>query len=589
MTSRYYLFAISFLGLSTFCFSFRPALAAPPPVVAVFGIEDARPAKAKLSESDLSNLTVYLATKLSASGAYKIVPDAVMRAAIAEKKKESFDPCFDSSCQIDIGKELAAQKSLSTRIFSVEKQCVVASTLYDLREAASERSADFKGDCAMTGIVTALDAIAARLTRNTANTPPPSKADEEIGERVEEWSPGEQRASLIVTFSSEPEGAVVSIDGALVCQDTTKGCSRVVLAGAHSVVMEKEGYFRRSEELAFRQGEKVHWKLEPKFGWLEVTSEPAGLEVRVDGDLRGETPIKDLELPPGMHEVLVGDRCYFATGKRVLIAQGLRKEIAVAPKPRASAIDISSEDTRGNALEGEVWVDEARVGSAPGTFTVSVCAKKVEVRVSGFEPWFRDLALTEKQVSKLRAVLVSSTPEQPREGRKNSKNPVVRIQTSMGTIVAELFADDAPLSVRNFLRYVDSGFYDGTIFHRVISNFMIQGGGYDKNMVQKFTHQPIKNEASNRISNQPGTLSMARTTDPDSATSQFFINTVDNRRLDYTGAPGTTGAGYAVFGKVLSGMDVVLKIGGVRTRGSNGMNDVPAVPVVIESIRKLEN
>lgn len=163
-------------------------------------------------------------------------------------------------------------------------------------------------------------------------------------------------------------------------------------------------------------------------------------------------------------------------------------------------------------------------------------------------------------------------------------NPKVAIVTNYGTITAELYPDKAPLTVKNFLNYVDKKFYDGTIFHRVIQGFMIQGGGFDASLKQKKTDAPIKNEAANGLKNKRGTLAMARTMVPDSATSQFFINLVDNPFLDYKN-PSPQGIGYAVFGKVIDGMDVVDKIAAVATGVKAGMKDVPREPVLIESIR----
>jgi peptidyl-prolyl cis-trans isomerase A (cyclophilin A)/peptidyl-prolyl cis-trans isomerase B (cyclophilin B) len=154
--------------------------------------------------------------------------------------------------------------------------------------------------------------------------------------------------------------------------------------------------------------------------------------------------------------------------------------------------------------------------------------------------------------------------------------PRVSLKTSMGEIVLELYPEKAPKSVENFLQYVKNGHYNGTIFHRVIDGFMIQGGGFDKNMKQKPTRAPIENEAKNGLKNEPYTLAMARTSDPHSASAQFFINVKNNSFLDY---PGQDGWGYAVFGKVIKGMDVVDKIKLVPTAGG----DVPTKPVVIES------
>jgi len=155
---------------------------------------------------------------------------------------------------------------------------------------------------------------------------------------------------------------------------------------------------------------------------------------------------------------------------------------------------------------------------------------------------------------------------------------IVVLETNMGNIEIELYSDKAPVSVKNFLSYVNEGFYNGLIFHRVIPGFMVQGGGFDKDMAQKETKEPIKNEADNGLKNEKYTLAMARTQVVDSATSQFFINVADNAFLDH----GARDFGYAVFGKVVAGQDVVDKIAAVKTTTKSGMADVPAEPVVIE-------
>ena len=168
-----------------------------------------------------------------------------------------------------------------------------------------------------------------------------------------------------------------------------------------------------------------------------------------------------------------------------------------------------------------------------------------------------------------------------------SESNVVKLETSMGDIVIELDKQAAPVTVENFLEYVGARFYDGTIFHRVIRDFMIQGGGLTAEMEEKQTRAPIVNEASNGLSNKRGSIAMARKPDPDSATCQFFINDADNAPLDYAGSQNP---GYAVFGKVIEGMDVVDAIAAVRTttrKSKKGvdMTDVPVEPVVIKSAR----
>jgi len=163
---------------------------------------------------------------------------------------------------------------------------------------------------------------------------------------------------------------------------------------------------------------------------------------------------------------------------------------------------------------------------------------------------------------------------------------MIKLQTSLGTVTLELYADEAPETVRNFLEYVDAGHYDNTIFHRVIDGFMIQGGGFDAGMKQRGTRAPIKNEANNGLKNERGTVAMARTSDPHSATAQFFINLADNDFLNFR-APAADGWGYCVFGRVVEGMDVVDKIRGVAT-GSRGFHqDVPQENVVIERAERV--
>jgi len=164
---------------------------------------------------------------------------------------------------------------------------------------------------------------------------------------------------------------------------------------------------------------------------------------------------------------------------------------------------------------------------------------------------------------------------------------MVIIRTTFGDIKLELDAEKAPLTVANFLEYARAGFYDGTIFHRVINNFMIQGGGFDTDMVQKEVGAPIQNEADNGLKNDFGTIAMARTTDPHSATAQFFINVKDNDFLNHSGK-NMQGWGYAVFGRMVEGEDVLEKIRTVPTGSRQGHQDVPADSVIIETIEIVE-
>ncbi len=174
----------------------------------------------------------------------------------------------------------------------------------------------------------------------------------------------------------------------------------------------------------------------------------------------------------------------------------------------------------------------------------------------------------------------------PSSAQDKDKNPVVVLETSMGAIKVELFEQKAPITVKNFLKYVDDKFYDGTVFHRVIGNFMIQGGGMEPGLKEKKTREAIKNEAGNGLANERGTLAMARTSVPDSATAQFFINLKHNDFLDR--AKARDKVGYAVFGRVIDGMDVVDKIARVKTGERGGHEDVPLEDVVIKTARRAQ-
>jgi cyclophilin family peptidyl-prolyl cis-trans isomerase len=167
-------------------------------------------------------------------------------------------------------------------------------------------------------------------------------------------------------------------------------------------------------------------------------------------------------------------------------------------------------------------------------------------------------------------------------------NPRVVMETNLGKVTLELDPEKAPATVENFLRYVDEGFYPGTVFHRVIDGFMIQGGGFDKDFERRATHEPVQNEADNGLKNQRGTVAMARTGQPHSATSQFFINLVDNGFLNFK-EKNRAGWGYCVFGKVVDGMEVVDKIAKLSTTARpNGMRDVPIEPPVITGMSRID-
>jgi peptidyl-prolyl cis-trans isomerase B (cyclophilin B) len=192
-----------------------------------------------------------------------------------------------------------------------------------------------------------------------------------------------------------------------------------------------------------------------------------------------------------------------------------------------------------------------------------------------------------RKVSLFLTLALAATLSFATEKNMSNTHTKVKLSTSLGEIIIRLEDDKAPLSASNFVSYVKQGFYNGTVFHRVIPGFMAQGGGFDTSFVQKSTNAPIKNEADNGLKNKRGTLAMARTSDPNSATAQFFINYKDNGFLDYS-SPTPSGWGYAVFGEVESGMDVVDSMAKQATGNRGGHQDVPVTDIVIEKAEVVE-
>ena len=244
---------------------------------------------------------------------------------------------------------------------------------------------------------------------------------------------------------------------------------------------------------------------------------------------------------------------------------------AAAEAIDAPAVELAAEESAAIAVEAADEPVAAEAGEAMAAEVSEGDGTEAE-----------EAAGTENEVEE------ETATDEPAPATETAKETdMVVIKTSLGDIKVKLAADKAPLTVANFLSYVDEGHYDGTIFHRVIRDFMIQGGGFDAGMRQKQTKAPIKNEAANGLQNKRGTIAMARTMVVDSATSQFFINVVDNGFLDFR-APNPQQFGYCVFGEVVEGMDVVDKIRAVQTGMKAGMSDVPMETVEIVSAKRAE-
>ncbi|HSA22639.1 MAG TPA: PEGA domain-containing protein, partial [Myxococcota bacterium] len=332
-----------------------------PPIVAVFRVEDKG---AGLDDKTIDQLTSYLEAAISEGNVYRIVPQATIKKALVEKKQESYQECYELSCQIELGRELAAEKSLSTAILRIGEGCTVTAALYDLKTQVSDATAkEPMKSCDQQDLRVGIDKAATKLKAYRGGGDSGSGFQEgRIGAGGETWQVGKGKKA-IVSFASTPVSAMVMVDGKVVCERTP--CSRTVAEGLHEVAMLNERYQAHRERLALAKGSKVDWELKPNFGWLTVRSEPAGQSVLVNGESLGVTPLERRELAPGGYEVLVKSPCHAEAGERVVIELGEEKEVSIRLAERQAAVEVSAKDQDGNDLEAEVLVDGLRLGETP--------------------------------------------------------------------------------------------------------------------------------------------------------------------------------------------------------------------------------
>ena len=345
------------------------------PIVAVFDIESRG---APVTAEQLSNLTEIITSKLPESGRYKIVPRGELQSALQSKKAESYNVCYEQSCQIEIGKELAASKTLSTKVVRIADTCVVTMQMFDLKENVAELAASAEGGCAVGEILTALRAAVAKLVRPNASTP--ASAEARIGQPPPPPPPrSTSRKTAKVSFSSYPPGAMVTVNGQVVCQDSRNACSKRLPLGEHEVRMQKAGYLARTQRVTVRGPTKVSWDLDANVARVSVYSQPPGLEVRIDGQVAGKTPLTNLELPAGRHEVRITGPCHRDSGRRFSLQRGEDKVIRETLRPRRGKLRAQAQ-AYGSPVTARVYVDGEELGETPGTFEVSTCSKRLDIK-----------------------------------------------------------------------------------------------------------------------------------------------------------------------------------------------------------------
>lgn len=377
----------------------------------------------KGSGVDRAELRGLIRSEIGRSAKLTVVASQAERNRLAKLKRDGYSERFDDKSRCEIGKELSPnsmldvsvlgsreRKRLRLGLLSVEQGCLIGSALVDWNRARPEVSV-------AEGVAELAQKLrpAIQMPRGSSISFGPNfrrraSFEEDIGERAEEWAPEGAGARVIATFSSTPPGAVVLLNGELLCQDTSKGCSRAIRKGTYTVTMQRERYKKRSQRLVIDESTEVKWALKPDFALLSIASEPPGLEVKVDGKAVGKTPMDALAVDKGRREIMVSDRCYYDRGKRMVLGEGDIRNLSFKMKPRMGAIDIVATDGSGNAKRGELWIDDQRVGMVPGVHKVAVCAQTVEVRKRGVVLYTGPAEIKEKQLVHLRAVLNTPAP-----------------------------------------------------------------------------------------------------------------------------------------------------------------------------------
>ena len=399
------------------------------------------PDTSRLSKPELR---VLLRAELHRSGKLTVVATREEQQKLDRIRAESFKGRYDEALQCEIGKDVSANSLLTARVtsgrrqqlqltlLSAERGCLVASALVDWQPARARVSVAE----AVSELVQKLrPAIQMPGTRRTSSRGLPP-ADRDISEVPSAWEPGQGVDEVIVHFESDPPGAVVMVDGKLLCQSTEGGCSKALTVGSHRIAMHLERYEERGEQATIEKGTRIKWKLKPNFGRLTVTSIPSGTDLRVNGKVVGTTPVTNHELAPGVYEAVIDDRCYYKKGRRVSLMRGDHKTLDLALSPRQGAIKVTAEDSKGNAVAADVFVDGARLGRTPGVLKVSVCAQQIVVKHPSHGVWTGALSIQEEQTTELPVVFSSGRGRPPRRGAESNRLVEFVFESPRGAVVS---------------------------------------------------------------------------------------------------------------------------------------------------------
>lgn len=351
----------------------------------------------KLSETTLSNATEYIRGEFVASNKFIVIAkERQENAIIKQMKKESYKLCNDKNCQIPLGQALSADTILRTTITFFAQKFTITSELIDLAGEATTKGAKATFDGSEESLNEALDSIVAQIIGRKKQKAAFQQG--RFGGKDEDWDIGTGEET-IVKFESSPSGAVVIADGKIICQSTP--CSKLLTQGNHEIEMQKENYVPKVKKGKITEGKTIKYKLEPDFAYLSVSGNYA-VSLKLDGANIGEIPIKDKAISTGNHRIEHSDGCFYDSGETFTVQRGEKKAIKLNLEPRESAIKVYAQDESGNDIEADVFVDDKKVGKAPGTFKVPLCSKKLVVKNGDFE-YSEELSLKEKQVKTLQA------------------------------------------------------------------------------------------------------------------------------------------------------------------------------------------
>lgn len=366
------------------------------PKLAVMEFEDK---SGKLSETTLSNATEYIRGEFVASNKFIVIAkERQENAIIKQMKKESYKLCNDKNCQIPLGQALSADTILRTTITFFAQKFTITSELIDLAGEATTKGAKATFDGSEESLNEALDSIVAQIIGRKKQKAAFQQG--RFGGKDEDWDIGTGEET-IVKFESSPSGAVVIADGKIICQSTP--CSKLLTQGNHEIEMQKENYVPKVKKGKITEGKTIKYKLEPDFAWLSVSGNHA-VFLKLDGANIGEIPIKDKAISTGNHRIEHSDGCFYDSGETFTVQRGEKKAIKLNLEPRESAIKVYAQDESGNDIEADVFVDDKKVGKAPGKFKVPLCSKKLLVKNGDFE-YSEELSLKEKKVKTLQAKL----------------------------------------------------------------------------------------------------------------------------------------------------------------------------------------